>query len=125
MGNRANIKIVTGKANDIYFYSHWGGYDLPLVLKRALIRGENRWDDDAYLNRIIFSEMIKGNVLEETGFGISLELCDNQNFIINVNPTDNTVDFNSHYWSFQEYISMSDEDILSYYHNGDENYEDD
>ena len=34
-------------------------------------RGENRWGDDSYLARIIFSEMIQHEVLKETGYGIS------------------------------------------------------
>lgn len=70
MGDRANIRFVYGDGKDIYFYTHWDGHDLPVILRDALVRGENRWSDEAYLARIIFSEMIQRNVLSETGHGI-------------------------------------------------------
>lgn len=69
MGDRANIRLVD--QGDIYLYTHWDGYKLEETLAEALDRGVNRWDDPSYLNRIIFSEMIKDEVEDETGFGIS------------------------------------------------------
>lgn len=85
MGDRGNI-IVRQAANtntdDVWFYSHWGGSDLPAVLQKALAR-KQRWDDPSYLARIIFSEMIKGHVEGETGFGISCSIQDNShNFLV-------------------------------------------
>ncbi len=70
MGDRSNIIIVYENDDKIGFYTHWGGSHLPNTLKDALIRGKNRWDDESYLARIIFSEMIKEEILEETGYGI-------------------------------------------------------
>lgn len=70
MGARTNILLDYGEGKQICFYSHWGGEDLPEVLKSALVRGKSRWDDPYYLARIIFSEMIKDDVLGLTGFGI-------------------------------------------------------
>ena len=72
MGDRANIRLVEG-SGQVYFYSHWGGTELPGILASALDRGRNRWGDAPYLNRIIFSEMIKKDVSGETGYGISCE----------------------------------------------------
>jgi len=74
MGNRGNIVIE--KDGDyftapLFMYSHWTGSSLGVVLASALKRGRNRWDDPSYLARIIFSEMIQGYVMEETGFGLS------------------------------------------------------
>ncbi len=41
------------------------------MLRRALHRGQERWSDPSYLARIIFCEMVVGNEMELTGFGIS------------------------------------------------------
>ncbi len=68
---RSNIAIKYGDGNKIYFYSHWDGADMKEILKNALIRGKERWNDEAYLARIIFSEMIKDNILDLTGYGIA------------------------------------------------------
>lgn len=70
MGDRGNIIIRDEGAPDLYLYTHWNGSDLPKTLKRALSRKE-RWDDSAYLARIIFCEMVKGSEADATGFGIS------------------------------------------------------
>lgn len=78
MGDRGNIKV--GK---IYLYTHWDGSNLKKILKRVLKR-KQRWNDEPYLTRMIFSEMIKDNVLGETEYGISTEIVDNDNEILNI-----------------------------------------
>ena len=65
MGDRGNVKV-----DGVYLYTHDMGTSLPFVVKRAL-RKQWRWDDSAYLARIIFCEMIKGREQDEFGFGIS------------------------------------------------------
>ncbi|MFA6836965.1 MAG: hypothetical protein WCR04_11260 [Fibrobacteraceae bacterium] len=66
----------------IYLYSHWDSVqELEKVVKNALRRGVNRWNDRQYLNRIIFSEMIKNDILEETGYGLSTEIWDGEEVI--------------------------------------------
>lgn len=75
MGDRRNIMFNDGEGV-IYLYTHWEGTKLPETLKFALLRGEDRWDDPAYLCRIIFSEMIQENVMGNTGFGISTFICE-------------------------------------------------
>ena len=80
------------KNDGIYLYSHWGGGNLMAILRSALIRGKPRWHDRAYLNRIIFSEMIKEEVLEETGYGLSNFICGEDNPTIVVDAENNTVD---------------------------------
>jgi len=68
MGERNEILL---KNDGIYLYSHWDSEEsLRVLLKDALIRGRGRWNDTSYLNRIIFSEMIKNSVLDETGYGL-------------------------------------------------------
>lgn len=43
------------------------------VVKSALIRGKERWDDPNYLNRIIFSELISDDVKGLTNYGLMSE----------------------------------------------------
>lgn len=92
MGDRANIAIKQNhrteggrlvkleKSQLIFFYTHWQGSVLPLILQDALKRGRGRWGDDAYLARIIFCEMIKDSVLDETGYGISMYVPDSDGY---------------------------------------------
>lgn len=83
MGDRANIVVRDrylldgGPSEAIFLYSHWGGYELPEVLRKALAK-RWRWDDGAYLARIIFDEMIGDEQGGETGYGISTRICDNE-----------------------------------------------
>lgn len=89
MGDRGNIAIEEdGKR--IYFYSHWSGSELPEIVRRAIAR-KWRWDDPPYLARIIFCELVKGNEGEETGYGISLGICDNSHPIIVVDMNKQSV----------------------------------
>jgi hypothetical protein len=83
MGDRANVLLKEGKS-EIYLYTHWDGTNLPEKVREAIAskEGRGRWDDSAYLNRIIFSRMIKDCVLGETGYGISPTPCDGQDRII-------------------------------------------
>ena len=99
MGDRGNIILNYKENGKIYFYSHWTGSNLGEILKSALIRGKDRWDDDAYLSRIIFCEMIKDYVLDDTGFGISTSMGDGGNEI-EVDLDKQTVDG----ISFEEFI---------------------
>ena len=72
MGDRGNVKLIFGKEESpIYFYTHWQGTNLPEIVRHALIRGRSRWNDPSYLARIIFSEMIRNEVDELTGYGIA------------------------------------------------------
>ena len=89
MGERNYIFLVN---DGIYLYSHWDGKeDLIQVLKSALIRGRDRWTDRQYLNRIIFSEMIKDDVLGLTGYGLSSDIHDGQ-VVLNVDVNKQEVD---------------------------------
>lgn len=122
MGDRGNIYIKDTDTSGVYFYSHWTGSDLPVVLKEALAR-EQRWDDPSYLARIIFDQMTAGRQGNETGFGISSDLGDGCGTVVVVNGNAATVQFiregseaNPYDgWSatFAEYIKMSDADILA------------
>lgn len=78
MGDRGNIKV--GK---VYLYTHWSGSDIKNTLLKALKR-KQRWDDEPYLTRIIFCELLEGDLEGETGFGISTKICDNEHNIFEV-----------------------------------------
>jgi hypothetical protein len=46
------------------------------VVRSAPRRGQDRWDDEPYLARIIFSELIRDDIDGDTGYGISAYLTD-------------------------------------------------
>lgn len=81
MGDRGNIVVKAGEGEEVCFYAHWRGRELPAVLQTALRRKE-RWEDASYLARIIFCEMVKGYEHEATGFGISSTLADNEHVVL-------------------------------------------
>ena len=61
MGERTNIHLIN---DGIYLYSHWDCAEaLKEVLKEALIRGQDRWTDKQYLNRIICARTISITIL--------------------------------------------------------------
>lgn len=70
MGDRGNIAVRESAGQEVNFYTHDLGSNLPHIVRKALGRKE-RWDDPAYLARIVFCELVKGREREETGFGIS------------------------------------------------------
>lgn len=69
MGDRGNIII---EDTGVVLYTHWKGSEIPNRLANALDRSKDRWDDPAYLTRVIFQDVI-GNDNSITGFGISTE----------------------------------------------------
>lgn len=83
MGERANIVIRADESGlaakeGVFLYTHWRSRDLPEILRIALASGRNYWNDEPYLARIIFDEMVDNNQGGETGFGISTRLGDNE-----------------------------------------------
>lgn len=81
MGDRGNIEIAQpstkpeGGETSIFLYTHWGGSELCQNLASALEKGRGRWEDPAYMTRIIFNEL-QGDDRGTTGFGISIEEID-------------------------------------------------
>jgi hypothetical protein len=119
MGDRGNICVDNGpNQSPVYLYGHWSGSVMPHVVKRALDseRGRNRWDDGAYLTRIIFCELVSGDEKGETGYGIASHICDNQRPIIYVDPDKKIVGFSNEdtprqpyvQWSFEDYCKLSE-----------------
>lgn len=109
MGDRANVFI-----SGVYLYTHWGGAGLPYVVQDAL-KKKWRWDDDAYLARIIFCEMVKKDLEGETGFGISSYMIDNEHPVIELNCENETISFQSNgTMPFADYIAMSEGELAAY-----------
>lgn len=99
MGMRRNIECVYSEGS-VFFYTHWGAESLKEELKNALVRGKGRWGDDPYLARIIFSEMVKGDIDGLTGYGIAPYVMDDEYPTIKVDLRKQTVNGTS----FEEYI---------------------
>jgi hypothetical protein len=107
MGSRANIQVLYEDGTSVYFFTHWEGSTLPEVLKDALVRGQTRWDDETYLARIIFSEMVKDDIEGTMGFGISTYPADDAQFyILLVNMKEQTVSQNGQTWTFEDYCDL-------------------
>jgi len=107
MGDRGQVRLVSEGSPDIYLYTHWGATELPEVVADALKRGKGRWGDDEYLNRIIFTEMIKDDVMSETGFGIGTAEHGDVWRVVTVNHDSKTVEVTQFEktWSFDDYVT--------------------
>lgn len=94
MGDRGNVIFKYEDGNKIYFYSHWGGNGLKEVVRKALIRGKERWGDDSYLARIVFCQMLieeRATLEDLTGFGIAPYEVDNEHPLVTVDIKAQTV----------------------------------
>jgi len=127
MGDRANVKIKMAACNgypagNIFLYTHWGGTELPGLVKEGLKAGVNRWDDDSYLVRILARGMGMGED-GETGYGIATYPPDNEHKFIVIDCEKQIISLEtpdgdeSRYfagdkinggtsWSFQEYVQI-------------------
>lgn len=93
MGDRANVYVHEGNKPGVYLYTHWEGSELPQTVVRALQRGRGRWDDVQYLTRIIFGEMVGQDVYGTTGYGISAEVGDGDDRIVDVDTATQQIRF--------------------------------
>lgn len=104
MGNRANIQIKYSEGNDIFFYSHWSGRDVDNIVQSALLRGKSRWDDESYLARIIFVDLIRDDVFDLIGNGISpYEIEAGSPKCIVDMPSQKVIDTYGKQWTFEEF----------------------
>lgn len=123
MGDRANCIIKTEGHANLWFYTHWTGTELPVIVQTALKRRQ-RWDDPSYLARIIFCEMVKGQESDETGFGISTFQGDNEHRYVVVEPDTQRISFYEASrgqealfgtpvasWTFEEYVKLDTKTI--------------
>jgi len=116
MGDRGNIKVYNEWKKDkaVWLYSHWDGRDMWKILQEALGKHE-RWDDGPYLTRIIFCELVKDDVGGKTGYGISVDMTDNEYLILGVNPEKQEVAIETESgevlteYSFEEYLELKED----------------
>lgn len=97
------------KGADVHLYTHWAGSSLAKVVRRALAR-QQRWDDESYLARIIFCEMVKKDIKGETGFGISHQVGDGDDRIITLDSSTGQISNNTggKAMTFTEFIALTD-----------------
>ena len=95
MGNRSNIYIQDGRANDmgVYIYSHWGGLEHLQNGLDALASplAQERWRDSDYLTRIIVQHILDLEGKSSTGFGIAATFGDNEHDILVIDTVNQTV----------------------------------
>lgn len=114
MGDRGNIVMEESDGKRVYFYSHWSGSELFKILQNALTTGKSRWDDEQYLARVIFCELVKDDD-GITGYGISTYMGDNEHpvFVVNSNKQQVRVEESkngrSGPWSFEEFLQFKDD----------------
>ena len=127
MGDRGNIILrflgtENSKPVDIFLYTHWRGYALPHIVQRALTKRE-RWDDPAYLARIIFCELMPASQHgDSTGFGIAPYPCDNQYDYMRLDMDERTVEQVSvgntevvrGHWTFEEFCTLDVSTLKDY-----------
>src|SRR5258706_10826564 len=128
MGDRGNIAVLQSDGDQVWLYSHWGGYDLPSQLQNGLKAGRGRWHDESYLAKIIFGAAVPSeNWSEETGYGISCRMQDNEHPINVVDIPGQRVFFMPEEslkdgkvpagyqpkksWSFEEYCALDEKAI--------------
>ena len=104
MGTRAQVFI---KDTGIYLYQHWDGDGLFQIVKDAIAKGW-RWNDEEYLTRIIFCEMVKDDIGGETGFGIGNSQHGDIEYLITVDCEKQTVTELKIYSQKEKTISFKD-----------------
>lgn len=108
MGDRAQIIVEYEHGQRIHLYTHWEGHRLVSILTEGLIAGHSRWNDPAYLTRILFCRMVRKDGLhDETGFGISPEYQDsNASTDLIVDTVKREVRYLAKAWTFSEFIAL-------------------
>jgi len=92
----------------VWLYTHWGATYLPVTVQDALKR-RLRWNDESYLARIIFCEMVKGDIDGELGFGIDTDQHGDVWCVVHIDAEGQKVSIeeNNRFvgeWSFSEYV---------------------
>jgi len=109
MGDRGNIVLKQEPYSDIFLYTHWGGTDIAPLLKKALVRGHERWSDEPYLARIIFSEMVSDDIEGLTGYGLSPYQTDNEHPLLYVDLKQRKIHCNGNAWTYDEFVQEGDD----------------
>lgn len=108
MGDRANIVLEQDTGSELWLYSHWAGSDMPRLLRDALGRGRARWDDEPYLGRIIFCELVQDDWKGLTGLGLTTYETDGGRRVLRVNVKRQEVRCRNQAWPFEEFVRLND-----------------
>lgn len=114
MGDRGNIAVVQPDGGRVYLYTHWDGSQIGAILQDAL-KKRWRWDDPAYLTRIIYDTLVGPAFGQETGYGITTTPPDNEHPILVVEDGLVTaVEVHGVIvtgpWTYEEFIALEDVD---------------
>ena len=104
MGDRGNV-CVRQEPHDVWLYTHSSGTELADTVRAALAK-KWRWNDEMYLTRIIFEQMIDGAYRQDTGFGIGTKGHDNNHPVVYVDPDKQTVTISGEVQSFEQFIDV-------------------
>lgn len=114
MGDRGQIEFIMEEGS-LYFYTHWRASELPDLVRAALARSRERWDQPDYLTRIIVSEVMVDEIRELTGYGFALSPYVDAWRTVVINLGDNEVavhdddDVDSdEFFSFEDFVANRD-----------------
>ena len=104
MGDRANFVFVQPNGESIVLYGHWAGHNMLANLAEAVILAQSRWSDPSYATRIAISQMVADDWNSETGWGLSVNLINDNEHKIAI------VDFKQQTFSLHEEAPHNDLD---------------
>lgn len=71
MGVRQDIKLIYEQGGEIFIYSHWDTAEYLKDKIRKVLERNERWGDESYLARMIFSAIVRDDIDSSTGYGLS------------------------------------------------------
>lgn len=72
MGCRGDVEIKYSDGNNIFLYTHSEADVLLSKVQTALAAHKDRWGDESYLSRYIFSEMIGDESMLHSDYGLGI-----------------------------------------------------
>lgn len=110
MGARCNFVFKQSEDQAVTLYSHWDEDHMYELLAAALQHAQPRIEmgDIPYATRMAISYIIKDQILEETGFGITAMDPSDQGFLdhpITIDFTDMTVGSGEEWHSINDFIN--------------------
>lgn len=71
MGVRQDVKLQYKAGGEVVIYSHWNEAEVLKGIIKDVLRRRERWDDESYLARMIFSAIVKDDIDSATGYGLA------------------------------------------------------
>lgn len=112
MGSRTTWKITTNNSGAVtWLYSHWGGDSKLQDTRDALVAATPRWGDTTYAARIFVSKIVGESWSEETGFGLTATLANDEcpfeesYDLVSLDFTTNTITYGKFEFSFEEFLA--------------------